>query len=576
LIGKYKEAQGSIKGLQSKVEELQEKSKPGADGDPGAVEGGADPAFGATIAALQDQLREVTRERDEAVERAAAAVAAPHRDRDGAPAFGEENGGAAAAATAAAREQLEAQEMLHQKALAEKQSQNEQLVQKVRQLFNTCRSLKEQVAEAAQRPPVDGGGAAAGAEGLQAQLDLKQSENDNLMARLRELAQRYRSLQQEQETKESGDRGGSSEPAATAELAERLAAAERQVAAGDERAAELTRRCEEAEAEHRRATGSLNEAVERLAALESGAATAAAAEGVAAAGEERSALEEELRASEEEKQEALTQLEAKTVEFNSMLHRTKELAGRYRELQAQADSSAADLSAAHLREEGLLGEKATLVQELARTAAADEAAATAAAADNEETRGQIRELTEQLAKSEGGRREEVGALREELRRAEEEIERLRGSEVALKEESEAALTATEESLAAQAEELCSLRERLSEADGARSAAAGAAAAAGAEVARFREEVEGLRAEAGEAQGRHKEEMREVEEKLAAAQAQVTAANETAEETSATLAAEREALANERNAARSRQEEAQAEIGRLEAQLESAEKGESEH
>ncbi|CAN0089287.1 unnamed protein product, partial [Ectocarpus sp. 8 AP-2014] len=94
----------------------------------------------------------------------------------------------------AAKEKLEEQEKAHQEALAEKQSQNEQLVQKVRQLLTTCRSLKEQVAAAA-----GGGGAAAGAAaaaqageeeggGLQAQLDLKQAENDKLMARLRELA----------------------------------------------------------------------------------------------------------------------------------------------------------------------------------------------------------------------------------------------------------------------------------------------------------------------------------------------------------------------------------------------------
>lgn len=314
------------------MQELQEK---GADAaDPGGADGGADPAFGATIAALQDQLREVTREKDEAVRRAAAAAAAGgvvHQGGDGVAASDESS----AAAAVAAREQLEAQEKVHQEALAEKQSQNEQLVQKVRQLLNTCRSLKEQVAEAAQRPPVDGGGSTAAeggsdAEGLQAQLALKQSENDKLMARLRELAQRYRGLQQEQQ--EGGGVGGGGE---TAAFAERLAEAERRVAAGDERAAELSRCCEEAEAEHQRVTGSLKEAVERLAVLESGAG---AAEGAAAAADEgRSALEEqlrgesaalegrvaglegELRVSEEEKREALTRLEAKTADFDKIV-----------------------------------------------------------------------------------------------------------------------------------------------------------------------------------------------------------------------------------------------------------------
>ncbi|CAM9324615.1 unnamed protein product, partial [Scytosiphon promiscuus] len=191
---------------------------------------------------------------------------------------------------------------------------------------------------------------------------------------------------------------GAPDPAAAAEFAERLADAQRQVAAGDERAAELTHRCEEAEAEHQRVTGSLKEAVERLAALESGAADEGKSEveeklrGESAVLEGRVAsLVGELQASEEEKREALTKLGAKTADFDKMIGRTKDLAGRYRELQAQADSSAADLSAARAREEQLVGENTTLQEELARTA--DEASA-AAAADGEETRGQIRELTE--------------------------------------------------------------------------------------------------------------------------------------------------------------------------------------
>lgn len=57
---------------------------------------------------------------------------------------------------------------------------------------------------------------------------------------------------------------------------------------------------------------------------------------------------------------------------------------------------------------------------------------------------------------------------------------------------------------------------------------------------------------------------------------VAEAKATAEETLATLAAEREALAEERKAAQTRDEEAQQKISHLEVELETAEKGKSEH
>lgn len=384
MIGKYKEAQGSIKGLQGKVEELEEKTQSGA------AEGGEDPAFGATIAALQTQLREVTQAKDEAVQRAeaeasAAAAVAPHQgngpspgeeDAGDDPAFGttiaalqsqlreitqekdeavkraaaagsvaggggEPTGEEAAAAVAAAREQLEAQEKAHQEALAQKQSQNEQLVQKVRQLLTTCRSLKEQV-DGASPPGAAAAAAAAGTDDLRAQLDAKQSENDKLLSRLRELAQRYRALQQkEQQATAAGEKEGGAAAAASApavvppDVAERLADAEHRATEADDKAAELTRRCEEAEEGHQRATGSLKEAVERLAALESaadaGAASAAShAEALvlqeeklraeSAALEERVAgLAQELQASREEKEEASALLEAKTADCDKMV-----------------------------------------------------------------------------------------------------------------------------------------------------------------------------------------------------------------------------------------------------------------
>ncbi|CAM9116029.1 unnamed protein product, partial [Ectocarpus sp. 12 AP-2014] len=105
------------------------------------------------------------------------------------------------------------------------------------------------------------------------------------------------------------------------DVAEQLVDAERRVTAADERAAELARRCEEAEAEHRRASESLKEAVERLAALD---ATAAAGGGerteetVAALEAKVAGLTGELKASRAEKEEVSTQLKAKTADFEKM------------------------------------------------------------------------------------------------------------------------------------------------------------------------------------------------------------------------------------------------------------------
>lgn len=367
LIAKYKEAQGSIKGLQEQVQELQGQQNPGADGDGDGdgAKAGADPAFGATIAALQTQLREVTEAKNEAVQRAEAAAAAAEQQDKGDDATGGADFGATIAAlqtqlrevtqekdeavqraeaaaaaaedgvgTAAKENQLlEAQEKAHQEALAEKQSQNEQLVQKVRQLLTTCRSLKEQVAVAGGGGAATAAGAQAGEEeeeggGLQAQLDLKQAENDKLMTRLRELAQRYRALQQEQQRPAGGEEGGGAGGAATAtvvpsDVADQLEDAERRVAAADERAADLAGRCEEAEAEHQRVSESLKEAVERLAALDAAAAAAGggerAEETVAALEARVAGLVGELKTSREEKEEVSTQLEAKTTDFEKMV-----------------------------------------------------------------------------------------------------------------------------------------------------------------------------------------------------------------------------------------------------------------
>lgn len=286
----------------------------------GGTEGGADPAFGATIAALQTQLREITQAKDEAEQRAAAAVAAEER--------------------------LEGLEKTHQEVLGEKQSQNDQLVVKVRQLMGACRSLKEQVAAAAA-----GTAAAAAAEGkggggeeveqLKSQLGQREAENEKLVARLRELAQRYRALQTQSQEGEGGQSPPPPPPAApeasgapsAGDTSERLADAELRASAVGEQAAELTRRCEEAKGEHQRAAELLRDALGRLAELEAAGAAAGAA---AVADQERALLEQqeaneagfekrlgalsrELEASREEKEEVSNQLETKNADLENMV-----------------------------------------------------------------------------------------------------------------------------------------------------------------------------------------------------------------------------------------------------------------
>lgn len=343
LIGKYKEAQGNIKGLQGQVEELQTQQQgmpsPAASDGVTATDGDTDSAFGATIAALQSQLREVTKEKEDAEERATAAAAAVTtstgaRDDDNGH---DKEGGAAAQeegeeAATALRWRLEEMEKTHEGALAEKQAQNEDLVKKVRKLLATCRSLQEQQQQQQAEKAGDGEKSATAVEEeatqeLRTQLEQKQEDNDKLMSRLRELAQRYQSLQQ------SSSEASSAATTATTndDAAGRLEDTEKKLEAANTMAAELTQRCQEAEAAHERVEGSLAEALERLKDLESGAAVATAA---AAAGNdsqeklhaENASLEKRvgeltggLEASRQGGKEVSEQLEAKSADLEKMV-----------------------------------------------------------------------------------------------------------------------------------------------------------------------------------------------------------------------------------------------------------------
>ena len=262
LIGKYKEAQGTIRSLQSQVEELRAHrvaTSPEGDGDggegdsgPGRDEGAAYQDFRATIAAFQNQLREVTQAKDDAEKRAEMAAAAST-----APGERVEEGG-------------------------------------------ECETVTK----------------------LKTQLE-KKHENESITSRLNELAQRYRALQQEDEARKAEYNSAAAELVADMErqlaASELVADMERQLAASDEKAVDLAGRCEVAEAGHERIEGSLKIALSRVVDLDSSANSATAS--VAAVEKELRAARKELRKAKDEKEETLTKLEAKTAKFQNIVRR---------------------------------------------------------------------------------------------------------------------------------------------------------------------------------------------------------------------------------------------------------------
>lgn len=381
MVGKYREAQGSIKGLQEQVQGLQAKqaTESETEGGGGDGNGSADPAFGATIAALQTQLREVTQAKEEAEQRVAAVVGRGGGGDDGdtAPPT------PAPELSAASDERVKELEKGYEESLAAKQSENEVLIQKLRELATRYRSLQEdqqQQQQAAGAGPGAGVGVSNTAvdvseaslqetstpseaasvvggsddmDDLRAQLQRSKQKNATMVAKLKEFAQRNLALEAQGEDGSSpktpapaasdAEVGGDNAASDADGSVERLTDADSALAAADDRVAELVRRCQQAEAAHKSATLSLNDALARVAELESlAASTTDVSPNMAAAAQEGSlqettglreenaglrekvnGLEEELRGSLDEKQEVSAQLGAKTADFEKMVSQSQ-------------------------------------------------------------------------------------------------------------------------------------------------------------------------------------------------------------------------------------------------------------
>lgn len=239
----------------------------------------------------------------------------------------------------------QAREKEYEEALALKEAQKAELVQKVKQLVARLRLVQEKQQQQDAAAAVEGAQTASDCgvtvsanedvEELKAQLSRSQEDNDKLVSRLKELARRYRALQAHGQ-----DLGATaSVPPPTATDNGRLADAEWELVAANERVAELSRRCQEAEAAHESATVSLNDALSRLAQLQSSAdsATDDAAAVATAAGDDAERKEkelraenrqheekihvllEDLRASREEKEEVSGQLAAKSADVEKLV-----------------------------------------------------------------------------------------------------------------------------------------------------------------------------------------------------------------------------------------------------------------
>lgn len=252
----------------------------------------------------------------------------------------------------------------------------------------------------------------------------------------------------------------------------------------------------------------------------------------------------------------------------------KDLAGRYRQLQAQAEDSASELAAARQREEELLGEASAATREgLERGVEEANSAAAAritelensAVLASEEAQGRIVELVEQLDAARRGESAEATVLQGKLAKAAEERDTSVGQARELRAELERLRQGTSELSAALEES----QAREWEAD---ELAKGRAAEIEIATIGGRAQVAALESRANEAEVAAKEAEDAAEEKTAAFAARLSEMGARLEEQT-TLVDELRASGE---TAEARNEEARGEVRRLEVQLEGAARGESEH
>lgn len=207
LFGEYHKAQSLIQDLSKQNEELQAKlATTETDGDGGGSGGGGGgaEALSSTIAALRDELEEVSQARDDAEKRAAGAAGGGVQNAAG-------DGGVATRAAAEAEE------------------------------------LKTQVAQS-------------------------KADNAELISRLEEMAEKYRTLLAQEQCSEDAVNDATASRSADYD---RLREAERELTTANQRAAALDTRCLKAEAELESTTSSLHDARRRLAEFESSVGGAA-------------------------------------------------------------------------------------------------------------------------------------------------------------------------------------------------------------------------------------------------------------------------------------------------------------
>ncbi|CAM9414010.1 unnamed protein product, partial [Sphacelaria rigidula] len=412
LVGKYREAQGSIKGLQAQVEELRtQQVTPATDGDNsggGGDAGGADPAFGATIAALQEKLREVSQARDDAEKRAVVVG-------------GSGGGGGGRGKSSSHGEDWDTRERGYKEALEEKEAQHAKLLQKFKQMVTHLRNLQEEKAQLEQRQQQqeagaqvrgaqsvavdDDSGASSGAsttaeetEELRKQLAKSRTDNDKLSSNLSELLQKYRGLLAQGqgaavENASRHDEEADSAASSSSDSGHRLADAVRELAEAKETEAALHSRCVEAEAALESTTTSLNDALMRLADLEALPSSADGGASAATAREEAGRHQEELRAENQGLKERIQDL-AKELEIS-------------RETERKATSK---LVAENAKTEELMERMKVRTAEL-------EASAAASREEGQRAATRVAELEDQLATASEGGSEQLMQLQAQLQEA---------------------------------------------------------------------------------------------------------------------------------------------------------------